>query len=78
MKRSDAVNQVAAVVKPKINNHLIPGAEFSSHGAEMLVDMVLGELENLGMKPPWDNAEFQRQARIFVEPEGYAWSNEEE
>lgn len=39
-------------------------------------EYMLEQLEAAKMKPPWNDAEYQRQCREYCEPEGYAWEPE--
>lgn len=43
---------------------------------EVIANKILDLIEIAGMKPPWNDAEYQRQCRKYCDPEGYSWEQE--
>lgn len=69
MKRSEALELIWKEMDEFYSEFMV---------SSRLADMILTRLEQAGMKPPYNNDEFQRQAKIYIQPEGYAWEPEDE
>lgn len=68
MKRSEMLEIIANALPA----HEYWGTDYDSAAR------VLKAVEDAGMKPPWNNTEFQKQARTLISPEGYGWEPEDE
>lgn len=44
---------------------------------ELAANYILTQVEQAGMKPPYSNDAFQKQAKVFIQPEGYDWDPED-
>ncbi len=73
MKRSEALKLIAGEILDFANE---VNCEKQAHVGQC-AERILSKLEKAKMKPPWNDAEFQRQARIYIGAEGYAWEPEQ-
>lgn len=75
MKRSDMLKLIANQLD--LLNGRFHGLRVNFTEQEIKnAEVILTTIEQAGMKPPWNNAEFQKQARTLIEPEGYGWEPE--
>lgn len=74
MKRTEALLKLNRLYN--IRHVMVEGGYISS---DEFMNEVLTTIESvIGMKPPWNDGEYQRQCKKYIEPEGYAWERESE
>jgi hypothetical protein len=75
MKRSEFIKRVCVELW-KIDD--FAESEFNIKDYESKFDKVLTIIETMGMKPPYSDKVFQRNARKYIEPSGNEWDDENE